>query len=243
LNVERELQRNVNEQKRRSAVKTVWTFPALWSSCAAAEENHFPMAKLLIKTDGVGDQVIELKMGANRFGRSPKNDFQLDHATISSTHCEIVLSDSGVTVRDCGSTNGTFADGKRIEEAALSAGQVLRLGDVELLVENTEATIAIPKFEVERPAPPVVRSDGSLLCRRHDDAPATHQCTFCHEILCDACVKRMRRRGGKVLKLCPLCSHQVIRLGPEKKRKRSFLAFLQKTVKLPWARQSKDADE
>lgn len=198
------------------------------------------MAKLLVKTNGVGSQVIELKLGLNRLGRSGENDFQIDHPTVSGTHCELVLADDGVTVRDCSATNGTFADGKPIKEAKLSAGQTLRLGDVELLVETTEVTIAIPRFEVERPAPPVVRTDGSLLCPRHPDAQATHQCSYCREVLCDACVKRLRRRGGKLLKLCPFCSHPVTLIGAEKKRKKSLFGFLHKTVKLPWAHGSRD---
>lgn len=197
------------------------------------------MARLLIRSEGFNAQVIHLKLGTNRFGRSPKNDFQLEHPTISALHCEIVLGADGVQVRDCGSTNGTFVDGEPVQEALLSAGQTLHLGDVELFVEETQVSIAIPKFEVPRPAPPVVLSDGSLICPRHPQAHATHQCTFCREILCDACVHRLRRRGGKVLKLCPLCSHACERIGGEKKKKKSFLGFLQKTVKLPFLREQR----
>lgn len=194
------------------------------------------MAKLLIRSNGFNQQVIHLKLGTNHFGRSPQNDFQLEHPTISARHCDVVLSAEGVEVRDCDSTNGTFINGRQIKSALLSAGQILNLGDVELLVEDTEVNIAIPEVEVQRPAPPVVLSDGSLVCPRHPQAHATHQCTHCHEVLCDACVHRLRRRGGKQLKLCPFCSHACVPLGGEKKKKKSFLGFLQKTVKLPFLR-------
>jgi pSer/pThr/pTyr-binding forkhead associated (FHA) protein len=147
-----------------------------------------------------------------------------------------------VTVRDCDSTNGIFVDGGQVQEAKLSAGQTLRVGDVELRVENTEVTIAIPKFDVPRPAPPVVLSDGSLICPRHPQAAATHQCTHCREVLCDDCVHRLRRRGGKVLKLCPICSHSCAPIGGEQKKKKSLLQFLQKTVKLPFLRHSGRAE-
>jgi hypothetical protein len=192
------------------------------------------MARLLIKSDGFRDEVIELNLGINRLGRSPKSDFPIEHPTISATHCEIELADDGVIVRDCDSTNGVFINGKRVKEAKLSAGQTLHLGDVELLVETTEVTIAIPAFEVPRPAPPVVLSDGSLICPRHPRAQATHQCTHCREVLCDACVHRLRRRGGKVLRLCPLCSHPCEPIGGEPKQKKSLFRFLHKTVKLPF---------
>jgi hypothetical protein len=199
------------------------------------------MASLLIKTDGFHDQVIELKLGLNRFGRSPSNDFPIEHPTISAHHCDVVLGADEVTVRDCDSTNGTFVDDEPIQEHRLQAGQVLRLGDIELLVESTEVRIAIPKFEVARQAPPIVLPNGSLLCQRHPRSQVTHQCTHCREMLCDACVTRLRRRGGKVLKLCPLCSHKVELLGGDKKKKKGLLAILNKTVKLPFLQLSRKA--
>jgi len=200
------------------------------------------MAKLLIQSAGFNNQVINLNLGVNRFGRSPGNDFVIEHATISSKHCEIDLGDGHLTVRDCGSTNGTYINNQPVMEAKLAAGHVLRLGDVDFLVESTDVTIAIPKFETPRPAPPVVLTDGTLVCPRHKDARATYQCTHCREVLCDVCVHRLRRRGGKVLKLCPLCSHAVEAIGGEKKKKKSFLGFLQRTVKLPFIRTGGDVD-
>jgi|ERR1044071_985497 pSer/pThr/pTyr-binding forkhead associated (FHA) protein len=200
------------------------------------------MARLIVKSDGSRDQVIELHLGLNRLGRSPENDFQIEHASISALHCELVLGANGVIVRDCDSTNGTFINGELVKEAQLETGQSLNLGDVELFVESTDARIAIPKFEVPRPAPPVVLSDGGFICPRHARARVTHQCTHCRELMCDACVHRLRRRGGKVLKLCPLCSHRCEPLGGEVKKKKTILGFLQKTVKLPLlsARRKKD---
>ena len=201
------------------------------------------MASLLIKSDGFHNQVVELKLGLNRFGRSPANDFQIEHPTVSAHHCEVVLRDGEVLVRDCDSTNGTFLDGEPVHEQTLHAGQVLRLGDIEMLVESTDVRIAIPKFEVPCSAPPVVLPDGSLLCPRHPRAHVTHQCTHCRELLCDSCVTRLRRRGGKLHKLCPLCSHKVEPLGGEKKKKKSLLAILNKTVKLPFLQSKKAKSE
>ena len=77
-----------------------------------------------------------------------------------------MLGAEGIRVRDCSSTNGTFLEGEPVLEAVLAAGQILRLGDVELLVENADVTVAIPKFEVPVPAPPVVLRDGSMILAR-----------------------------------------------------------------------------
>src|SRR5215831_8721342 len=122
------------------------------------------MARLLIKSPGLNHQSIELKLGTTRIGRSPDTDFPISDPTVSSIHCELVLTAEGVTIRDLESTNGTFVDGERVREAALAVGQTLRLGDVELAVDTVDVQIAIPKFiNTDLPAPPVVLSDGSLL--------------------------------------------------------------------------------
>ena len=62
------------------------------------------MARLVIKSAGFEGRVIELNLRVNRVGRSPKNDVQIEHPTVSAVHCEIVLADDGVIVRDCAST-------------------------------------------------------------------------------------------------------------------------------------------
>jgi hypothetical protein len=200
------------------------------------------MAKLVIQSPGFNNQVIYLNLGLNRFGRAPGNDFVIEHATISSKHCEVILTNAEVTVRDRGSTNGTFVNSQPISEARLKPGQILRLGDVDLLVESTEVTISIPQLKVERDAPSVVPIHGALQCARHPRSRVTHQCTHCRETMCDACLSLLRRRGGKLLKLCPLCSHAVEPLGGPKKRKNSFLRFLRSTVKLPFLRNAKEEE-
>jgi hypothetical protein len=197
------------------------------------------MARLVITSAGFEGRAIELNLGVNRFGRSPKNDVQIDHPTVSEVHCEVVLTDKGVVVRDCASTNGTFVGGERTSGAILLAGQTLHLGEVELRVETTEVNISIPQFDMPRPAPPVVLADGSLICPRHPNARATHQCTNCRQILCNECVHWLRRRGGKVMKFCPLCSHACEPLGVEKRKRRSIFGFWRRTVKLPSIQGSK----
>lgn len=194
------------------------------------------MARLLVKTKGLDAKLLELKLGANRVGRHPDNDFQIEHSTISSVHCELVLQEGGVLLRDLESTNGTFVNDQAIREIQLSPGQLIRLGNVELLVESTDCTIAIPKFSnPELPAPPVVSVDGSLICPRHIHAHVTHQCTKCKEVMCEACVHRLRRKGSKkTLMLCPICSGSVELIGgPVKPKKKSlFERMVGETVKM-----------
>jgi FHA domain-containing protein len=195
------------------------------------------MARLLIKTAGIQNQSMELKLGVNRVGRSPDSDFEIPHPTVSNEHCEIILLNDAVMIRDSNSTNGTFVDDTRIQEVRLLPGQTVHLGEIELFVENTDVAVAIPKFDF-RPdvEPPIVLADGSVNCSRHPHAHVTHKCTNCKEVMCDACVRTLRRKGGKVLKLCPLCGNVCERIGESKPKKKSFFGFLPKTVKLIFTR-------
>ncbi len=192
------------------------------------------MAQLQIITAGFDDRLVDLRLGVNRLGRSPDADFSITHATVSALHCELILRDIGVTVHDLDSTNGTFVNDEPVHEADLAAGQILRLGDVELRVENVDVTVAIPKFHrTELPAPPVVVEDGKLVCPRHRLAHVSHQCTVCKEVMCEACVHRLRRKGGKkVLLLCPLCSGTVELFGTRAPVKKSLFGRVAETIKL-----------
>lgn len=198
------------------------------------------MARLLRKNGAGEPEVFELNLGVNHFGRDSENHFPIIHPTVSSSHCDITLTADGVLLRDHDSTNGTFVNGQPVKQAVLQPGQTLRLGDVELFVETTDVHIAIPDMERPMPATPVA-TDGVLACARHPEALVTYHCTHCHSALCDNCVKQLGRRGGKMLKLCALCSHQVEEIVLEKPRKKSFFAKLTATIKLPFLRKHTDA--
>ena len=71
-------------------------------------------------------------------------------------------------------------------------------------MKSTFGPILIPAIAVlalaggcatPRPAPPVVLSNGSLLCPRHPESEARYRCTHCHEVMCESCVHRIGRRG------------------------------------------------
>ncbi|MFQ5845063.1 MAG: protein kinase, partial [Planctomycetota bacterium] len=49
----------------------------------------------------------------------------------SRRHASVTVTERGHTVRDLGSKNGTFVNGERVQEAALKAGDHLRIGHAE----------------------------------------------------------------------------------------------------------------
>ena len=69
--------------------------------------------------------------GITRIGRSRENDIVLEGteaAGVSLQHLEIHRDGDSFRVRDLSSTNGSFLNGERVSEAALSAPAVVRLG-------------------------------------------------------------------------------------------------------------------
>src|SRR5262245_7350404 len=84
-----------------------------------------------------GAQVGELyKLGRARtiVGRSPETDLRLAEPGLSREHAELLVDGGRLTVRDMGSTNGTFVNGDRVETRELRDGDKLSLGGVTLLV-------------------------------------------------------------------------------------------------------------
>jgi len=69
-----------------------------------------------------------LTKSVTNIGRGADADIQISDTGASRLHCAIVLG-SQVIVRDLGSTNGTTVDGKRITEAQLSNGSIIKLGN------------------------------------------------------------------------------------------------------------------
>jgi predicted component of type VI protein secretion system len=95
------------------------------------------MAKLVVLNEGLTGQSFELKADKTTIGRVDDNGFQLAVGSVSSHHCEILLQGSEVVVRDLNSTNGTFINGQQVtKDAVLKPGQTLKLGQVEMRLEN-----------------------------------------------------------------------------------------------------------
>ena len=84
----------------------------------------------MIQNELEGPRALELKLGPNRVGRDPENDFPIEHPTISTYHCEFILSGEGVVLHDLESTNGSFVNGQQVTNVWLENNQTVRLGDV-----------------------------------------------------------------------------------------------------------------
>src|SRR5215510_10926676 len=89
----------------------------------------------LISSDGVLS--FELRTGATLVvGRAPTSDIPVIDPTISRRHAEVDCTETGVTVRDLGSSNGTFVNGTRVDKSPVSTGDVLTFGKVAFRLQH-----------------------------------------------------------------------------------------------------------
>jgi transcriptional regulator with GAF, ATPase, and Fis domain len=95
--------------------------------------------KLRVRSGPERGGEIEVTRSTITGGRSSVNDLVLSDGAVSTTHFELVLRESGVLLRDLGSTNGTWIDDVRIVEAVIDVGTVFSLGrriEVELVTAD-----------------------------------------------------------------------------------------------------------
>ena len=80
-----------------------------------------------------------VSLSSRRFtiGRESDNDLAIDHSSLSRYHALIEDFDNTFRISDCGSTNGTFVNGNRVQlPVELSDGDVINLADIcEIEVE------------------------------------------------------------------------------------------------------------
>ncbi|NOQ89664.1 MAG: FHA domain-containing protein [Gammaproteobacteria bacterium] len=91
------------------------------------------MATIIQTVDGVVTNKFQLEKAALRFGRTSKNEVQIDDLAVSNLHAQIVCenNDQGKTIYfldDLGSTNGSFINETRIDKQQLHHKDSLRIG-------------------------------------------------------------------------------------------------------------------
>jgi pSer/pThr/pTyr-binding forkhead associated (FHA) protein len=86
-----------------------------------------------LEVQGTGQaRVVRLEREITRIGRGLAADLRLDENSVSRRHALLVDGPSGPRVLDDRSSNGTFVNGRRVEQVDLSDGDVIVLGRVVL---------------------------------------------------------------------------------------------------------------
>lgn len=102
---------------------------------------------------------FRVKGGKCVVGRDTAADLRIPVGIVSRHHCEFRVEDDEVVLRDLGSSNGTFLNGKRVTEATLGAGDLVRVGPTTFtVVVDGIPDVVTPPDEGEG-----VGSDGSSM--------------------------------------------------------------------------------
>lgn len=74
-------------------------------------------------------------------GRHPDNSVCVSNSTVSGHHAEVIIAGHQLLVRDCGSTNGTLLNGRKLQSVeALRDGDILHFGNVMFTVHLDKST-------------------------------------------------------------------------------------------------------
>ena len=88
-------------------------------------------------------QAIKMKIESQpfRIGRHQDNSACLQNGTVSGYHAEIVAAGEQMLLRDCGSTNGTLLNGRRLKTIEpLRDGDIIHFGEVMFVVRQEADT-------------------------------------------------------------------------------------------------------
>src|SRR5579859_2525212 len=77
-------------------------------------------------------QLFKVTRPTTTVGRSNACEVVVTDPLVSRQHCQILLGMSGVSLRDLGSTNGTFLNGVRVTESPLRNQDVISVGSTRL---------------------------------------------------------------------------------------------------------------
>ena len=80
-----------------------------------------------------GKQQFTLESGETIFGRDPVAGVCIDHPSVSRRHASLAIGADGAVLRDLGSRNGTFLNGRRVDGSVkLDHGAIIGLGPITL---------------------------------------------------------------------------------------------------------------
>jgi hypothetical protein len=119
--------------------------------------------KFEVKYPGQPPHEVEREGPIVTLGRDPGCDLVLNDERCSRRHAVVESTADGMVVRDAGSANGVFVNGRKIERSPLKPGDLLRIGEVvlEVLADEVPGTVIVgPDDLMGAPPSPPARPPG-----------------------------------------------------------------------------------
>jgi pSer/pThr/pTyr-binding forkhead associated (FHA) protein len=85
---------------------------------------------LVLKGPGAGARYL-LDTNKTKIGRDTNNDIHLDDITVSRSHA-MISKNSGYSIKDLGSLNGTYINAISMKESNIKAGDEIQIGKYHL---------------------------------------------------------------------------------------------------------------
>ena len=93
--------------------------------------------ELVLHSPGAAPRVVPLSGHGVVLGRGPSADVHVEDVYISDEHAEVLPDDGSWSIRDLGSTNGTFLNGAKVTRPTpLAVGDQLRVGKTRVEVRR-----------------------------------------------------------------------------------------------------------
>ncbi|MFI4866366.1 MAG: AAA family ATPase [Steroidobacterales bacterium] len=105
----------------------------------AGNGDDAPLARILLAVGGRTVSERALYPGRLIIGRTSANDLQIESRFVSRHHCQIVTTAHSCVIEDLNSTNGIFMHSKRVRYHNLNDGDVVMIGQHELLYIDERA--------------------------------------------------------------------------------------------------------
>lgn len=106
--------------------------------------------RLVLKVSQDVLREFDLDKDAVSIGRKSDNDVVIEHPAVSARHCRILRDGEGWRIEDLGSTNGTTVNGRRVERAVLTDGDLIGVAKHVLVFAEGPAKAPVGGLRVLR---------------------------------------------------------------------------------------------
>lgn len=104
--------------------------------------------KLVMFKKNGSRRIFPLPSSITVIGRRHDCDLCVPVMSVSRRHCQLNYDDGALNIRDLGSHNGTYLNGKRINEAVIKAGDSIEVGPLTFIfqIDGQPETIVQPDW-------------------------------------------------------------------------------------------------